>query len=223
MAIIALTPIGVLGLVAPIIAKYGLAPLVDLLPFVLVVLTGLALHLLVVLPLMGYVFGRINVYSHLAKLKSVILFAFSTASSAATLPLNIEHNVKKAGIHKRIAELVLPIGSTINMDGTSLYQVAVALFVAQALGVELSFMQQVTVALTVILASVGTAGIPGAGIVMLTTVFATIGLPMDAIGIIMVVDRILDMFRTAVNISGDTVVTAIVNRVFDKDLQKSRN
>lgn len=218
--IIALTPIGVYALVANVVAVSGLQPLLDLWQFVLVVLTSLGFHLLVTLPLLAYILAKINVYTYLLRMRNVILFAFSTASSAATLPLNMSENIKKGGVHKRIAELVLPIGSTINMDGTALYQAAVALFVAQALQIDLTLMQQITVAITVVLASVGAAGIPGAGIVMLTTVFATIGLPIEAIGIIMLVDRVLDMFRTAVNVSGDMIVTKIINQVYDKDLKK---
>ncbi|MDH5463977.1 MAG: dicarboxylate/amino acid:cation symporter [Thiovulaceae bacterium] len=218
--IIALTPIGIFGLIAAMAAKYGLDPLFDLWKFVLVVLSSLAFHLLLTLPLVAFLVTKINIYTYLFKLKNVILFAFSTASSSATLPLNLTETVSKGGVHKRIAELVLPIGSTINMDGTALYQAAVALFVAQGLGMDLSITQQITIALTVVLASVGAAGIPGAGIVMLTTVFATIGLPLEAIGIIMLVDRFLDMFRTAVNVSGDMIVTKIINHIYDKDLQK---
>ncbi len=221
--IIALTPIGIFGLIAAIVAKYGLAPMLDLWKFVLVVLGSLGFHLLVTLPLLAWLIGKINVYGYLVRMKNVILFAFSTASSSATLPLNMSENIKKGGVHKRIAELVLPIGSTVNMDGTALYQAAVALFVAQGMGIDLSVMQQLTIALTVVLASVGAAGIPGAGIVMLTTVFATIGLPLEAIGVIMLVDRFLDMFRTAVNVSGDMIVTKIINAVYERDIKKRRS
>ena len=217
--IIALTPIGIFGLIAPIIAKYGLAPLWELKGFVFVVLGSLFIHLLVTLPLLAFILVRINVYRFLLKLKHVILFAFSTASSSATLPLNLVETVRLGGVKKRIAELVLPIGSTINMDGTALYQAAVALFVAQATGVDMSVGMQATIVITVILASVGAAGIPGAGIVMLTTVFASIGLPLEAIGVIMLVDRILDMFRTAVNVSGDMIVTKIINSKYEKDIK----
>lgn len=220
--IIALTPVGVFGLVAPIIAKYGLTPLWELKSFVLVVLSSLFIHLLVTLPLVAFVIAKINVYGYLLKLKHVVLFAFSTASSSATLPLNLVESVKVGGIKQRIAELVLPIGSTVNMDGTALYQAAVALFVAQATGVDLTLGMQITIALTVILASVGAAGIPGAGIVMLTTVFASIGLPIEAIGVIMLIDRFLDMFRTAVNVSGDMIVAKIINTRYEKDIKAKK-
>lgn len=218
--IIALTPIGVFGLIAAMVANKGLSPLLDLWQFVLVVLSSLAIHLFVTLPLMAYVLVKINIYGYLLKMKKVIIFAFSTASSSATLPLNMSENVNKGGVHERIAKLVLPIGSTINMDGTALYQAAVALFVAQGLALDLTILQQITIAITVVLASVGAAGIPGAGIIMLTTVFASIGLPLEAIAVIFLVDRFLDMFRTAVNVSGDMIVTKIINEVFDRDLKK---
>jgi Na+/H+-dicarboxylate symporter len=218
--IIALTPIGVFGLIAAMVANKGLAPLLNLWQFVLVVLGSLSIHLFVTLPLMAYLLVKINIYGYLLKMKKVILFAFSTASSSATLPLNMSENVNKGGVHERIAKLVLPIGSTINMDGTALYQAAVALFVAQGLGLDLTLLQQITIAITVVLASVGAAGIPGAGIIMLTTVFASIGLPLEAIAVIFLVDRFLDMFRTAVNVSGDMIVTKIVNEVFERDLKK---
>ena len=169
---------------------------------------------------MAFLLVKINIYGYLLRMKKVIIFAFSTASSSATLPLNMSENIEKGGVHERIAKLVLPIGSTINMDGTALYQAAVALFVAQGLGLDLSLLQQITIAITVVLASVGAAGIPGAGIIMLTTVFASIGLPMEAIAVIFLVDRFLDMFRTAVNVSGDMIVTKIINEVFDRDLKK---
>ncbi len=218
--IIALTPIGIFGLIAAMVANKGLDPLVDLWQFVLVVLASLSIHLFVTLPLMAFLLVKINIYGYLLRMKKVIIFAFSTASSSATLPLNMSENIEKGGVHERIAKLVLPIGSTINMDGTALYQAAVALFVAQGLGLDLSLLQQITIAITVVLASVGAAGIPGAGIIMLTTVFASIGLPMEAIAVIFLVDRFLDMFRTAVNVSGDMIVTKIINEVFDRDLKK---
>jgi proton glutamate symport protein len=218
--IIALTPIGVFGMISAMVADKGLSPLLDLWQFVVVVLASLSIHLFVTLPLMAYLLVKINVYGYLLKMKRVIIFAFSTASSSATLPLNMSENIKKGGVHERIAKLVLPIGSTINMDGTALYQAAVALFVAQGLGLDLTLLQQITIAITVVLASVGAAGIPGAGIIMLTTVFASIGLPLEAIAIIFFVDRFLDMFRTAVNVSGDMIVTKIINEVFDRDLKR---
>lgn len=221
--IIALTPIGVFALIANVVASNGLAPFIDLGSFVIVVLLSLAIHLFISLPLLAYAIAKINVYHYLFKMKNVIMFAFSTASSSATLPLNMSENIKRGGVHKRIAELVLPIGSTVNMDGTALYQAAVALFVAQALNLDLSFSEQVTVAITVVLASIGAAGIPGAGIVMLTTVFASIGLPIEAIAVIMLVDRVLDMFRTAVNVSGDMIVTKVINAIYERDLKKEAN
>jgi len=215
--IIALTPFGIFGLISSLIAKNGLSPILDLWQFVLVILAGLFTHMLITLPLLASILGKFNPYKYLIKMKEVILFAFSTASSSATLPLNLTKTVEVGKVDKKIAELVLPIGATVNMDGTALYQAGVALFVAQMVGIDLDLSQQITIAIIVVLASVGAAGIPGAGIVLLTTVFTTIGLPIEAIGVIMVVDRFLDMFRTAVNISGDIFVSKIIDRIYKRD------
>ena len=215
--IIALTPIGVFGLVTFTIAQHGLQPILALWKFVLVVLGALAFHLVIVLPLLAYAVSRMWVYSYLFRLKHVMLFAFSTASSSATMPLSLTETVSKGGVHRRIAQLVLPIGASINMDGTALYQAAVALFVAQAMGMQLDVTAQLLIAVTVVMASIGAAGVPGAGLVMLATVFATVGLPLEAIGVVMVVDRFLDMFRTMVNVSGDMIVAKVVNARFERD------
>ena len=215
--IIALTPIGIFGLIASLIAKNGIDPIFELWKFVLVILFGLATHMFITLPIIAYFLGKFNPYKYLIKLRTVVLFAFSTASSSATLPLNLTKSVEVGNVDKKIADLVLPIGATINMDGTALYQAGVALFVAQMVGIDLSLTEQITIAIIVVLASIGAAGIPGAGIVLLTTVFTTIGLPIEAIGVIMVVDRFLDMFRTATNVTGDIFVSKIVDRIYKRD------
>ena len=218
--IIVLTPIGIFGLIGAMVAKSGIDSILNLWKFVVVILLGLSIHKFIILPMIAKKLGKFNPYKYIFKLKEVVLFAFSTASSSATLPLNLSKSVEIGGVSKKIANLVLPIGATVNMDGTALYQAAVAIFVAQALGIELTLIQQLTIAFIVVVASVGAAGIPGAGIVLLTTVFATIGLPIEAIGAIMVVDRFLDMFRTAVNVTGDIYVTKIVDNIYKKDLEK---
>jgi len=220
--IIALTPFGIFGLISSMVAKNGLSPILDLWQFVLVIMAGLITHMLITLPAIMYTLTKINPYKYLLKLKDVLLFAFSTASSSATLPLNLTKTVEVGKVDKKVADLVLPIGATINMDGTALYQAGVALFVAQMVGIDLDFMQQVTIALIVVLASIGAAGIPGAGIIILATVFSTIGLPIEAIGVVMVVDRILDMFRTAVNVSGDIYVSKIIDAIYKKDLEEAK-
>jgi Na+/H+-dicarboxylate symporter len=155
--IIALTPFGIFGLISSLIAKNGLSPILDLWQFVLVILAGLFTHMLITLPLLASILGKFNPYKYLIKMKEVVLFAFSTASSSATLPLNLTKTVEVGKVDKKIAELVLPIGATVNMDGTALYQAGVALFVAQMVGIDLDLSQQITIAIIVVLASVGAA------------------------------------------------------------------
>jgi proton glutamate symport protein len=214
--IILFTPLGVFGLVAALVAEEGLSAITDMWLFCLVVIGALAIHVLIVLPALAYAFGRFNPYTYLRQVLKPILVGFSTASSSATLPVTMTTAVEKGGIEKKVAEFTFPMGSTVNMDGTCLYQGIVALFVAQALGVDLSLSQQFTIAFSVVIASIGASGIPGAGIVMLAVVFAAVGLPIEAIAIIMSVDRFLDMFRTASNICGDLIVAKIVNRYYLK-------
>ena len=214
--IILFTPLGVFGLVAALVAEEGLDAITDMWIFCFVVISALAFHVLVVLSVLAYGLGRFNPYTYLKQVWKPILVGFSTASSSATLPVTMTAAVEKGGVDKKVAEFTFPMGSTVNMDGTCLYQGIVALFVAQALGVDLSLGQQFTIAFSVVMASIGASGIPGAGIVMLTVVFAAVGLPIEAIAIIMSVDRFLDMFRTASNICGDLIVAKIVDYYYVK-------
>ena len=211
--IIAITPIGIFGIISALIGKSGLAPILDMWKFFLIVIGALGFHMLVVLPIIAYSLGKFNPYQYLLKMKDVLIFAFSTASSSATLPLNMSESVNKGGVKKKNVELVAPIGATINMDGTALYQALLAITVSQAIGMDIGVMGQLTIAITVVLASMGAAGIPGAGIIMLTTVFASVGLPIEAIGAFLVIDRFLDMFRTMTNISGDIFVIKIIDNM----------
>ena len=137
-------------------------------------------------------------------------FAFSTSSSNSTIPLSIETLNEKIGVSKRISSFTIPLGATINMDGTAIMQGVAVIFVAQAFGINLDFMDYITVIATATMASIGTAGVPGVGLITLSMVFASVGLPVEAIGLIMGIDRILDMSRTAVNITGDAVCTTII-------------
>ena len=215
--IIAITPIGIFGIISALIGKSGLTPIFDMWKFFLVVLGALSFHLLIVLPIVAYSLGKFNPYKYLLKMKNVLIFAFSTASSSATLPLNMSEAVNKGGVKKKNVELVAPIGATINMDGTALYQALLAITVSQAIGMDIGIMGQLTIAITVVLASMGAAGIPGAGIIMLTTVFASVGLPIEAIGAFLVIDRFLDMFRTMTNIAGDIFVIKIIDNIDRKN------
>lgn len=210
-----LAPMGIFCLVA---ARFGQAQaegkFIEVLNqtglYVLTVLSGLAIHALVILPLILWIFTKKNPYIFMSQMSQALLTAFSTASSSATLPVTMECANIKAGISKKSTDFVLPLGATINMDGTALYEAAAAIFIAQAIGIDLSLMQQLTVAITATLAAIGAAGIPEAGLVTMVIVLNAVGLPIEYIGLILSVDWFLDRFRTAVNVFGDSVGTAVV-------------
>ena len=214
-----LAPLGIFCLVT---ARFGEAQLEGNLADVLrqtgayfgTVLAGLFVHALVTLPLILWLFTRRNPFRFLLQMSQALLTAFSTASSTATLPVTMECAVSKAGVSKRSSEFVLPLGATINMDGTALYEAAAAIFIAQAIGFELTLTQQVVVAITATLAAIGAAGIPEAGLVTMIIVLNAVGLPVEYIGLILSVDWLLDRFRTAVNAFGDSVGSAVVDRAF---------
>ncbi len=178
------------------------------------VLAGLALHTFITLPLILWVFTKRNPLRFMSQMSQALLTAFSTASSVATLPVTMECAVSKASVSKRSAKFVLPLGATINMDGTALYEAAAAIFIAQAIGFELSLLQQLIVAVTATLAAIGAAGIPEAGLVTMIIVLNAVGLPVEYIGLILSVDWLLDRFRTAVNAFGDSVGSAVVEKSF---------
>jgi Na+/H+-dicarboxylate symporter len=159
---------------------------------------------MIILPLILKYFGKINPLIHVKAMSIPLLTAFSTSSSSATLPLTMEAIEKKAGVSNKVTSFVLPLGATINMDGTALYECIAAMFIAQAYGVELGAVEQIIVVVTSLLASIGAAGIPMAGLVMISVVLTAVGLPLEGIGLILAVDRILDMFRTAVNVWSDS-------------------
>ena len=205
-------PIGVFGLVAKVVASTGLAAFVPLLWFFLTVIFALLAHFLIIMPLLLKVVGRVNPWRHYRAMAPALLTAFSTSSSAATLPLTIECVEKNAGVSNRTSSFVLPLGATINMDGTALYECVAAMFIAQAYGIELGFATQFTIVLVALLTSIGVAGIPSASLVAISIILATIGLPAEAIGLILVVDRILDMCRTTVNVFSDSCGAVIIAR-----------
>ncbi|MCY4374744.1 MAG: dicarboxylate/amino acid:cation symporter [Spirochaetaceae bacterium] len=184
--------------------------------YFLTVLAGLSVHALVTLPLILWIFTRRNPLRFMYQMSQALLTAFSTASSTATLPVTMECAVTKAGVSKRSSEFVLPLGATINMDGTALYEAGAAIFIAQAIGFELSMTQQLVVAVTATLAAIGAAGIPEAGLVTLVIVLGAVGLPVEYVGLILSVDWLLDRFRTTVNAFGDSVGSAVVERTFDR-------
>ena len=167
------------------------------------------------LPLLYWVFTRRNPYRFIVRMAQPLLTAFSTASSAATLPVTIECAVENAGVSKKSAEFVLPLGATVNMDGTALYEAVAAIFIAQAIGHDLTLTHQLIIAVTATLAAIGAAGIPEAGLVTMIIVLNAVGLPLDYIGLILAVDWLLDRFRTAVNVLGDATGAAVVQKTFD--------
>lgn len=216
MAVIKLTPFGVFAIMATVISKYAsdAASLQRLVSgmgiYMLCVLLGLVIHTFGTLHLTMYLLARVNPFKHFRNMSVPILTAFSTSSSNATLPLTMAAVEQKDGVSNKIASFTLPLGATINMNGTALYECVAVIFISQAYGIDLSFAQQVTVVLTALLAAIGSAGIPMAGLVMMTIVLSAVGLPLEGIGLILAVDRLLDMFRTTVNVYGDTCAAAVI-------------
>lgn len=210
-------PIGVFALIAGLIVDLAgndmnkaLELLGALAWYSFTVVLGLLFHMLVVYPILFKIFSKMKIWDFFRGIRPAILLGFSTSSSSATLPLTMERVEKNLGVNEEISSFVLPLGATINMDGTSLYQAVAAVFIGQALGLDLSLGQQLTIVLTATLASIGAAGVPGAGIIMLVIVLQAIDVPVQGIALILGVDRILDMVRTAVNITGDAAVTVAV-------------
>lgn len=206
-------PIGVFALVAKVVATTGFQAFEPLLLFVLTVLAGLAVHFLIVLPALLLLVARVNPLRHYQAMAPALLTAFSTASSTATLPVTLDCMERRAGVSNRTSSFVLPLGATVNMDGTGLYECVAAMFIAQAYGVELSMAQQFTVVALALLTSIGVAGIPAASLVAITIILSAVGLPVEAVALILAVDRPLDMCRTAVNVYSDSVCTVIVARL----------
>ena len=211
--ILKVAPIGIFCLIARTFANLGIAGIMPMISFIGTVYLGLAVQLLVVYMLLLFAFTRLNPLQFLKKMLPVMLFAFSTSSSNATIPLNMETLEKKIGVDGKIASFTIPLGATINMDGTAIMQGAAVVFIAQAFGIDLSPAALATVVLTATAASIGTAGVPGVGTIMLAMVFDSIGLPAEGVAMIMGIDRILDMGRTAINVTGDAVVTTIMGKL----------
>jgi len=217
--ILKLSPIGVFCLLAPVIAANGAAILGSLAKVLLAAYICYLVHGLVVYSLTVSTMGGISPFKFFKEMAPAIAFAFSSASSVGTLPLNMECT-RRLGVSKEVSSFVLPLGATINMDGTAIYQGVCAVFIAACYGIDLSFAQMVTIVLTATLASVGTAGVPGAGMVMLAMVLTSVGLPVDGIALVAGVDRIFDMGRTTLNITGDASCTVIVSNLLKKQEQK---
>ena len=224
MMVMSLAPIGVFCLISRTFAGIGFSAFLPLAKYMIGVLLALFVQCFVVYLGLLKLFTGLNPIKFIKNFFPVMAFAFSTATSNATIPMSIDTLAKKMGVSKRISSFTIPLGATINMDGTAIMQGVAVVFAAQAFGILLTPMDYVTVIGTATLASIGTAGVPSVGLVTLTMVFNSVGLPVEAIGLIMGIDRILDMARTAVNITGDAVCTTIVahqNNAIDKEVFKN--
>ena len=206
-------PIGVFALVAKVVATTGFAAFEPLMVFFFTVLGALAIHLLIVLPVLLRLLGGVSPLRHFKAMTPALLTAFSTASSSATLPITMDCVEKRAGVSNQTTSFVLPLGATVNMDGTALYECVAAMFIAQAYGLELTFATQFTVVLVALLTSIGVAGIPAASLVAITIILTAIGLPVEAVGLILAVDRVLDMCRTSVNVFSDSCGAVLIARI----------
>jgi Na+/H+-dicarboxylate symporter len=206
-------PIGVFGLVGAVIAEAGLKATGPLMMFTLAVLIALSLHAFGSLFLLLRFIGRVNPVKALLGTSRAMLTAFSTASSSATLPVTIDSLEQEIGVSNKVSSFVLPLGATVNMNGTALYECAAALFLAQAYGLDLTFSTQFTIVVIALLTSIGVAGVPSASLVAIAIILTAIGIPLEALAVLMVFDRILDMFRTSINVWGDCCCAIIVARL----------
>ncbi|MHC4165749.1 MAG: cation:dicarboxylate symporter family transporter [Planctomycetota bacterium] len=218
--IMRLAPYGVFALMAHTIGTMGLAVIRPLLWYMATVTIGLMVHACVTLPILLNVFGKYSPLKFIKDVVSAVATAFSTASSAATLPITMDCLQENTGVSNKVTSFVLPLGATVNMDGTALYEAVAAMFIAQAYNIPLGIGHQLLIVLTATLASVGAAAIPGAGLVTMVIVLRAVNLPLEGIGMILAVDRILDMLRTAVNVWGDACGAAVVANLEGEQLNK---
>lgn len=218
--IILFTPLGILGIVAVVVAEtpdlVGLA--ISMKDYMLTVLAALFFHSFVTLPLILYFGFKTNPWAHLKAMRSALMTAFSTSSSGATLSLTMSSVNEKSGVSNKISSFTLPLGATINMDGTALYELVAVFFIAQVYGIDLSFVETIIVIVTALLASIGAAGIPMAGLIMMTIILTAVGLPLEGVGLIISVDRILDMFRTSVNVWSDSCGAVVIAKSEGEEL-----
>lgn len=209
-----IAPIGVFSLISAMIAEFGGGIIYTLFWYVLTVLLGLLTLLIMLYPFIVWYFGKMSPIKFYKGMRSAMAVAFSTSSSAATLPINFDCVENKLGVPNKIAGFVLPLGATINMDGTALYQGVATLFIAQVYGIQLDWVMQLTIVFTAVMASIGTAPVPGVGIIMLVMILNSVNVPVEGIAIIIGVDRLLDMCRTVPNIVGDAAVSVSVWNIF---------
>jgi len=219
--VILMTPIGVFSLISYVIADQGIDVVVGLWKYMLVVVGVIIFHGVVSLPAVLAYFGKINPYRYLASVREASIMAFSTASSAATLPISMRVSEEVGGVSKKTASFVLPLGATVSMDGTAAYLSVAVLYIANLGGVELSFADQILLGITVVSLSVGVAALPSASIVMMVVILNNLNLPVEYIALIVAVDRILDMCRTSLNVTSDLVVAKIVDQLEIKNDSKN--
>lgn len=219
--VLSLSPIGVFCLLCPVIAANGPKIIGSLATVLLAAYIGYIVHAVFVYSATVKVLGGLSPVKFFKGMMPAIMFAFSSASSVGTLPINMECT-EKLGAKREIASFVLPLGATINMDGTAIYQGICAIFIASCYGIHLTLSQIITIILTATLASIGTAGVPGAGMIMLAMVLTSVGLPVDGIALVAGVDRIFDMGRTTVNITGDAACTMVVSHLEEKKAEKAK-
>lgn len=222
--ILRFAPLGVFGLVARVVATTGIDAWRPLASFFATVVLALAAHMFLTMPLLLIAMARVKPWRHFRALAPALLTAFSTSSSTATVPVTLDCLERRAGVSNRVGSFVAPLGATVNMDGTALYECVAALFIAQAYGLELTFATQFTVVALAILTSIGVAGIPAASLVAIVLILQNIGLPAEGIGLILAVDRILDMCRTTVNVFGDATAAVIIaksegERVLENEME----
>lgn len=211
-AIMRWSPLGIFGLVVKSVAVSGTGMFESLGMYVVTVLLGLAIHAAITLPLLLKLVARVSPIKHFKAMDTALITAFSTSSSSATLPVALESIRREVGVSNGISGFVLPLGSTMNMDGTALYECVAVLFIAQAYGISLGVTQQLVVIFTALLVSIGAAGIPMAGMVMMSIILKTVGLPLEGVGLLLAVDRILDMGRTTVNVWSDSCGAVMIAR-----------
>jgi len=215
-------PLGVFGIMARIVAQTGFEAFQSLGFYFLVVLCGLLIHAALNLPLLLMLIARVRPPAHYRGMPSALVTAFTTCSSMVTLPLTMEAVTENSQVSDKIAGFTLPIGATVNMDGTALYEFVATIFIAQVYGIELSIGAQLMVVITALLASIGAASVPMSGLVMMSIILKAVGLPLEGVAVILAVDRILDMFRTTVNVLSDSVGAVVVARLEGEDLPALR-
>lgn len=218
-------PLGVFGLVATSVAKTGFDQFGNLALFFITVVIALGIHLLIVMPVLLKTLGKVdNPWLHFQAMAPALLTAFSTSSSSSTLPVTLNALENRAGVSNRVSSFVLPLGATVNMDGTALYECVAAVFIAQMFGVPLDFSTQLLIVVIALTTSIGVAGIPSASLVAISIILVAVGLPAEAIGLLLVVDRLLDMMRTAVNVFSDSVGAVIIAKSEgEKDVLTSKH